>query len=144
MAETTPGSSEVAQRAIATFKQQQFDEAIPLLRQAIEFDKDSFKLWMYLGAALGHREKWADAERAFAKAEEIDGSSAEASYMLGIAIAKQGRLREAHGQFMVALGNDPNHAKAKAAAEKTAAAAAQVTKDGSSAAAPGGLAGLDL
>lgn len=136
---TTPAGSDVADRAITIFKAGNMEEAAPLLRQAIEFEPDRFDLRMYLGFALAKNDKWQDAERQFARAEEIDGSSAEASYFLGVAIAKQGRLREAHGQFMVALANDPNHEKAKSAEAKTRKAAEQVTTDGSSAAAPGGL-----
>ncbi len=141
---TNPSPAEVAANAIATFKAGEMDNAIPLLRQAIEYDRERFDLQMYLGLALGKKERWQDAERAFERAAELDGGSADAAYYVGFAIAKQGRLREAHGQFVVALANDPNHAKALSAAEKTAKAAEQVTKDGSSSAVPGGLGSLDL
>ncbi|MCC7491643.1 MAG: tetratricopeptide repeat protein [Fimbriimonadaceae bacterium] len=140
-----PTPEEVTQRAIDTFKSGDMEAAVPQLRQAIEYDKENFRLTMYLGLAQAKRERWQDAERIFERAAELDGSSADAAYYLGFAIAKQDRLREAHGQFNVALLNDPNHAKAKTAFEQTAKAAEQITKDGSSAVAPGGgLGGIDL
>ena len=139
MADSQPTASEVAQNAVTTFKSGDYETAVPLLRQAIEYDKENYGLHMYLGMALGKREKWADAEKSFTRATEIDGGSADAAYYLGVAIAKQGRIREAHGQFYVATLNDPNHEKAKSAESRTRAAAEQVTQDGSSAVQPGGM-----
>lgn len=145
MADTPPSADEsVAKEAVAAFRSGDYDTAIPLLRQAVEFDRESFQLRLFLGLALAKKEKWQDAESQLSQAYDLNSSSADAAYYLGMVIAKQGRLREAHGMFNVALGCDPNHEKAKAAESKTAKAAEQVTKDGSSAAVPGGLGGLDL
>lgn len=113
-------------------------------RQAVADQPDCFEHRMYHGLVLARLERWADAEREFGEALSIDGGSADAAYFQGVAIAKQGRLREAHGMFAVALGNDPNHQRAKEAHERTAAAAAEVTKEGSSVAMPGGLSGIDI
>lgn len=139
-----PTQEEIEQLAIETFKAGDMDAALPLIRQAIEGDKENFKMYMYLGFALGRKEKWRDAELAFTRATEIDGASAEAAYYLGVAIAKQGRLYEAHGQFMVAVANDPNHKLAAEAEARTRKAAEQITKEGSSATAPGVLGATDF
>lgn len=137
------GSNIIAE-AIEAFKSGNMDEALPLLRQAIAENPDSFELRVYHGLALGRVNRWADAEREFGNACDLNGASADAAYFQGVAIAKQGRLREAHGMFVVALANDPEHKGAKQASEKTAGAAAEATKQGSSAAMPGGLAGIDI
>ncbi len=133
-----------AKRAIDTFKSGDMDNAVPFLRQAIEYMPEKIELRMYLGAALMKVNRLEDAEVQLTRATEIDGASADAAYLLGVVIAKQGRLREAHSMFHVAILNDPNHEKAQSALAKTAKAAEQVTTDGSSALTPAGLAGLDF
>lgn len=138
-----PGQ-DFAAEGIAAFKSGDARKAVPLLRQAVEEAPTRFDLRMYLGLAMAKLDKWADAEMQFEKATTIDGSSADAYYYLGVAIAKQGRLYEAHNTFKVALGNNPNHAGAQAAAQKTAHAASQVTTSGSSAVMPGGIGPIDL
>jgi len=131
-----------AKRAVETFKSGDMDNAVPFLRQAIEYMPDKIELRMYLGAALMKLDRLADAEVALNKAYELDGGNADACYLLGVVIAKQDRLREAHGMFQVAVLNDPNHEKAQQALAKTAKAAEQVTIDGSSSKTQHGLAGL--
>ena len=145
MADTpTDEAKAAAERAVSTFKSGDMENAVPFLRQAIEYMPDKIELRMYLGAALMKADRLADAESALNKAYELDGGNADAAYLLGVVIAKQGRLREAHSMFHVATLNDPNHEKAKSALDKTAKAAEQVTTDGSSALTPAGLAGLDF
>lgn len=131
-----------AERAVKTFKAGDMENAVPFLRQAIEYLPEKIELRMYLGAALMKLDRLADAEVALNKAYEIDGGNADACYLLGVVIAKQGRLREAHGMFQVAVLNDPNHERAQQALDRTAKAAEQVTIDGSSAKTQHGLAGL--
>lgn len=133
-----------ASEGIAAFKAGDVERALPLLRQAHVAEPGRFDLLMYLGLAMAKKEKWADSEKFFGMAADANGSSADAAYYQGIAIAKQGRLREAHGMFKVALGNNPSHPGALAAAEKTKDAASQVTTSGSSMAMPGGIAGIDM
>jgi tetratricopeptide (TPR) repeat protein len=133
-----------ADRGIALYKEGNFQDAMPLLRQAIEYEPNRVDLHMYLGFCWGKREKWPDALREFEKSCDLDGSSADAPFFAGVAMVRLGRAREAHSMFHVAVLNNPNHAKAKAAWEQTKAAAAQVTTDGSSAAMPGGMSHLDL
>lgn len=136
--------SEAAERGIGLFKAGNTEEAMPHLRQAIENEPERSDLHMYLGLCWAKREKWVDAEREFNKAGDLDGTSAEAPYFAGLAMVKQGRLREAHGSFHVACLNNPNHAKAKQAWEQTKQAAAVVTTDRSSAAMPGGIGNMDF
>jgi len=133
-----------AEKGIALYRSGQTEESMPLLRQAVEEDPNRADLHMYLGMCWGKRNKWADAVREFEKACDLDGASAEYPFYAGVAMVKLGRLREANSMFHVALLNNPEHAKAKAAFEQTKAAAAQVTTDGSSAAMPGGLGSIDI
>jgi tetratricopeptide (TPR) repeat protein len=142
MADAAGGSP--AERGIALYKEGNVADAMPLLRQAIEYEPERVDLHMYLGFCWAKREKWQDAEREFNKACDMDGSSADAAFFAGFAMVKQGRLREANSMFHVACLNDPNHAKAKAGYEQTKGAAAQVTTERSSAAIPGGIAGVDM
>ncbi|MBI5834923.1 MAG: tetratricopeptide repeat protein [Armatimonadetes bacterium] len=133
-----------AEKGIALYRSGQNEEAMPLLRQAVEEEPTRADLHMYLGMCWGKRDKWADAVREFEKACDLDGASAEYPFYAGVAMVKLGRLREANSMFHVALLNNPNHAKAQAAFEQTKAAAAQVTTDGSSAVMPGGLGSIDI
>ena len=142
----TPTPAQLAENAIGVFRGGDIDMALPLLRQAIEENPDRrCELFLYLGWALGRKEKWADAESAFNKATNEDGSNAEAYYYGGVAIAKQGRLREAHGMFVIAVSLAPDNKKYKEAEERTHKAAEQVTQEGSSAVGPASISlGLDL
>jgi len=141
-----PTPAEITENALAAFRGGDMDLALPMLRQAIEVNPEQrCDLLMHLGWALGRKEKWADAESAFNKATNEDGSNADAYYYGGVAIAKQGRLREAHGMFVIAVSLDPNHSKAKEAEVRTAKAAEQVTQEGSSSVGPASInLGLDL
>lgn len=131
-----------AERAVQAFKDGDLENAVPFLRQAIEYQPEKIQLRMYLGVALMKLDRLADAEVQLTRATEIDGGSADAAYLLGVVIARQGRLREAHSQFHVATLNDPEHEKAKAALARTAKAAEQVTTDGSSSKTQAGMAGI--
>ena len=133
-----------AEKGIALYRSGETEDAMPLLRQAVEEEPMRADLHMYLGMCWGKRDKWADAVREFEKACDLDGASAEYPFYAGVAMVKLGRLREANSMFHVALLNNPNHAKAQAAFDQTKAAAAQVTTDGSSAAMPGGLGTIDI
>lgn len=133
-----------ADLGIELYKAGDHEAAMPLLRQGLEQEPERGDLHMYLGMCWGKRDRWADALREFEKASDLDGANADYPFFAGVALMKLGREREAHSMFHVALLNNPQHPQAKAAWEQTQGAASEVTKAGSSAALPGGLAGLDI
>ena len=71
------------QRAEESVGKKKYDNAIELLKQVVETDKNDFQAWTALGIVYAAQEKFDDAESAYLKAVEIHPVSARAQLNLG-------------------------------------------------------------
>ena len=60
-----------------------FDDAIPVIRNALEADPDNFKLWVFLAGAQAARGRWDEALDASEEAQSIQPENAEAYAIAG-------------------------------------------------------------
>ena len=87
---------------------QEWAEALPLLRHAVELDSGSNAAWNLLGVSLFKLERYEEAARAFQRAVEIDGSAAIDYANLGMCSLRMGNRNAARDFFELALSIDPN------------------------------------
>lgn len=93
------------------FYERQFDEAIPLLKRALERQPELGEAHLFLGRALVLKESYGDAEQNLRKAinDPSIPTKAEAYRMLGIVYGYQGRYEEAASNFERALELAPTN-----------------------------------
>src|SRR6185369_1408040 len=72
-----------------------YDQAIPLLRQAVADDASRPEAQIALGQALENRRRWKEALEAYDAAAKLDPRSAEAQRGRGVVLLKLGRNDEA-------------------------------------------------
>lgn len=72
-----------------------YDRAIQTLERAIQIDRQSARLWMLFGVALGHVERHLEAEIAFRRAVELYPEWQEPRDALAAALAVQGKPLDA-------------------------------------------------
>ncbi|MHC5049310.1 MAG: tetratricopeptide repeat protein [Planctomycetota bacterium] len=89
-----------------------WQNAVPLLREATEAAPRSAPAWFYLGFGRYAGESWGPAAVAFGRAVELAPQDANAHYYLGAATQKRGDGDAALEHFRRALKADPAHAEA--------------------------------
>jgi tetratricopeptide (TPR) repeat protein len=104
------------QLGLALARNQQYDEAIPALRNALAFLPNLPTLHEYLGISLLRTRKIADAIEQLILFVDAAPTDAEGHYFLGVALRSNGREDEAHAQFLEALRLRPNNEQFEAAA----------------------------
>jgi tetratricopeptide (TPR) repeat protein len=71
------------QKAEEFVTKKKYDDAVELLKQVVETDKNDFQAWTALGIIYAAQEKLDDAESAYLKAIEVHAASARAQLNLG-------------------------------------------------------------
>lgn len=84
------------QRAEEFVTKKKYDDAVGLLKQVVEKDKNDFQAWTALGIIYAAQEKLDDAESAYLKAIEVHPVSARAQFNLG-------KLRYSQKKFEAAV-----------------------------------------
>ena len=84
------------QRAEQFVTKKKFDDAVGLLKQVVETDKNDFQAWTALGIIYSAQEKFDDAETAYLKAIEVHPVSGRAQLNLG-------KLRYSQKKFEAAV-----------------------------------------
>jgi len=84
------------QKAEEAVVKKKFDQAVDLLKQVVETDKNDFQAWTALGSVYYAEQKFDDAETAYQKAIEVHPTSPRAYLNLG-------RVRSAQKKFEDAL-----------------------------------------
>jgi tetratricopeptide (TPR) repeat protein len=84
------------QRAEEFVTKKKYDEAVDLLKQVVETDKNDFQAWTALGIIYAAQEKPDDAESAYLKAIEVHAAS-------GRALLNLGKLRYSQKKFDAAV-----------------------------------------
>jgi hypothetical protein len=114
------GSSSCDQ-GLQAFRQGRTEEAIRLLKDAVEQDPRDHRAYLVLGAAHIKQRELDAAIAAFEAACRLRPELAHCHYNLGLAYQKAGRPEDAIAAFRVALEADPAYAKAKEALEQATA-----------------------
>lgn len=94
-------------------KEGRFEEAVPLLREALASQPEDESLWRFLGAALGSSGDRRGAVEAFTNALSLSPDSPQAHYNLGVAQNLLGDAAGAHRSLMSALSLQPNYPQAR-------------------------------
>jgi tetratricopeptide (TPR) repeat protein len=109
--DAAPGTTEVKRRpwadlllGIIRFQEGDLDGALSCMLKAEQFDPRLPDLHLRIGETYLRRRRIADAERAFHRALEIDGDSAEAHLGLAVVHLRQRRNEEAAEQALLAVG----------------------------------------
>lgn len=89
---STKGAFQKAEYAVGKKK---YDEAINLLKQVVETDKNDFQAWTALGSIYFAEQKFDDAEGAYLKAIEVHPISPRAYINLGRVRSSQKKFEEA-------------------------------------------------
>jgi Flp pilus assembly protein TadD len=109
---TTPGPldgspEELHNRGVRLINQAKAEEAMPLLRRAVELKPDSADYHHNLGVALAHRGRLDEAVASFREALRLKPGGTSALSNLGLALAQQGKLDEAVAAFQDCLRLEP-------------------------------------
>jgi tetratricopeptide (TPR) repeat protein len=89
------------------------DAALVSLREAVAVDPSSAPAWNALGMTLGGNERLSEAEEAFRAAIARDGTNHRYVFNLGLALVRQGRVREARPHFEKTLQLAPGFEPAR-------------------------------
>jgi TolA-binding protein len=89
---TTKATFQKAEEAVAKKK---YDQAVDLLKQVIEADKNDFQAWTALGTVYFAQQKLDDAEGAYLKAIEVNSTSPRAYLNLGRVRSTQKKFEDA-------------------------------------------------
>jgi tetratricopeptide (TPR) repeat protein len=88
-------------------RQNNFDEAIPILEKAIQFKKGFALPYNSLGLIYDHKGRYTEALAMYKRAIELDPTYGDAYNNLGIYYAKQGRYGDAIAMFQKAVKFNP-------------------------------------
>jgi Flp pilus assembly protein TadD len=105
----------ISDRALAFYRQGNFEEAIGEWRRALELEPRDAAAISNLGAALHGAGRFDEAAREFARALEIDPDNVRAHTNIGIALARSRRYEEAARHFERALELRPGDPQARSA-----------------------------
>ena len=102
----------LADLAISYYFQNNYQEAITILRSVISIDPRDAPAWSNLGVLLKEMGRLEEAEQAYRKAVEADPRDAQAWSNLGVLLIEQGQKGEAEQAYRKAVEADPRYAKA--------------------------------
>jgi tetratricopeptide (TPR) repeat protein len=91
-------------RGIILFTEAEYESALEHFQHAEAADPNLPNLHYRMGAVYLRKKHWAEAERVFRKAIEIDGDSAIAYDGLGVALYRQGRYEDAVENLLRSIG----------------------------------------
>lgn len=100
------------QRAQESVARKKYDNAVDLLKQVVETDKNDFQAWTALGIVYSAQEKLDDAESAYLKAIEVHPASARAQLNLGKLRYSQKKFEAAVEPLTKAIALQPNNGDA--------------------------------
>lgn len=92
---------------VALFEQQRYEEALPLLKQAVKETPQSAVAWKALGAAYAAQARYEEAASAFERACTLDANLADACYFWGRALYALDRFTPSLQALEAALAVDP-------------------------------------
>lgn len=93
--ERPSATKSIFQKAEEAVGKKKFDQAIDLLKQVVETDKNDFQAWTALGSVYFAEQKFDDAESAYLKAIEVHPTSPRAFINLGRVRSSQKKFEEA-------------------------------------------------
>jgi tetratricopeptide (TPR) repeat protein len=96
---------------IALYNQSRFQELVAQAEALVDEYASSFVVWNILAAGQKALGRLADAENGFRKAAELNPTSADACYNIGVTLQKQGKLDEAVAAYHRALEIKPAYAE---------------------------------
>ncbi|MER9327672.1 c-type cytochrome biogenesis protein CcmI [Mesorhizobium sp. M0488] len=105
-------------------RMQRFSDAVAAYRNAIRLDGDSAVRQAGLGEAIAGAAGGivsADAQKAFEAAQKLDPANAKASFYLAVALAQEGRVKEAVAAWQAMLGKLPPDSPWRGAVEQALA-----------------------
>jgi TolA-binding protein len=102
--ETTKATFQKAEEAVAKKK---YDQAVDLLKQVVDTDKNDFQAWTALGTVYFAEQKFDDAEGAYLKAIEIHPTSPRALFNLGRVRSSQKKFEQAVEPLTKAVELEP-------------------------------------
>lgn len=105
-------------------RMQRFSDAVAAYRNAIRLDGDSAVRQAGLGEAIAGAAGGivsADAQEAFEAAQKLDPANAKASFYLAVALAQEGRIKEAIAAWQAMLGKLPPDSPWRGAVEQALA-----------------------
>lgn len=85
----------IFQKAEDAVGKKKYDEAVELLKQVVETDKNDFQAWTALGSVYFAEQKLDESENAYRKAIEIHPTAPRAYLNLGRALSSQKKFEEA-------------------------------------------------
>jgi superkiller protein 3 len=88
------------------------DEAVPLLEKYLAKVPNDPRAWVGLGVGYEDQKRFADAQKAFEKAIEVDPKFADAEYQLGVLISLTGNSALAMQHYERAVQLNPQHGQA--------------------------------
>ena len=103
------------EHGIALFKEGDFEESIGVLEAASRECPESYKAFVYLGAAYAQQGRHNSAIGALKRASEIEPGSPRIHYNLGQAYESAGVPREAGFEYKKALELNPKYGLARGA-----------------------------
>ena len=89
------------------------DEALAVLKRAVEADPAAWRAWNALGREYDNRLQWAEAEAAYAQAMSVSNGDALVLNNRGYSRLLQHRREEAVTDFVAALGKRPSFTEAR-------------------------------
>jgi Flp pilus assembly protein TadD len=89
------------------------DEAMAMLKRAVEADPAAWRAWNALGREYDNRTQWSQAEDAYAQAMSASGGDALVLNNRGYSRLLQHRRDEAVADFVAALGKRPSFTEAR-------------------------------
>jgi len=98
--------------ASVMLKNRRQDEAVPLLEKYLEKFPEDPRAWVGVGVGYEDEKRFADAQKAFERALEVDPKFAEAEYQLGTLLSLSGNSAVAMEHFERAVQINPNHSQA--------------------------------
>ncbi|NER39731.1 MAG: tetratricopeptide repeat protein [Oscillatoria sp. SIO1A7] len=98
------------EQGVCLFNLKRYEEALAVLKKAIEFDPNNAKAWTYQGRALGATEHYEEALDSLGKAAEFDEDFVSAWAYRGLALENLERHEEALSSYDKAIEIDPKYA----------------------------------
>lgn len=92
------------------YRQNRFEQALPLYRQALERKGDDPTAWYNAGDALYRNKQWAEAEKSFDRVIEPNNDKAlqqQALYNKGVSLSRQNKLDESIAAYKKAVILNP-------------------------------------